>query len=239
MTEAIVLRGKIQSYSVRREAANFFFTQTDQRALGMVAIGAAMVGASGPAMGTAISASEMEEEADHVEFSLDGKPVSGWVWRSPFAEGDEVEVVAEREGDRYAAVAITRPADRMIAMYPHLSRGRWSHFLNSLKWWLWGMTIFSVVNTLFMGTIWALDGADLFSKKVGYFFVVVNLIVFALMLLPTIHLTWRYMHFVKAAETVFRALGWENAGRIDLNKTSKAGRQGNEPPEYGTYYFRY
>lgn len=239
MTEAIVLRGKIQSYSVRREAANFFFTQTDQRALAMVAIGAAMVGASGPAMGTAISASDVEEEADHVEFSLAGKPVSGWVWRSPFAEGDEVEVVAEREGDRYAAVAITRPADRMIAMYPHLSRGRWAHFLNSLKWWFWGMTGFSLFATLFAGAIWAAMGADLFSKKVAYFFLLGNSLVFALMLLPTIHLTWRYMHFVKAAETVFRALGWKNAGRIDLNKTSKAGKQGDEPPEYGTYYFRY
>jgi len=181
----------------------------------------------------------VEEEADHVEFSLDGKPVSGWVWRSPFAEGDEVEVVAEREGDRYAAVAITRPADRMIAMYPHLSRGRWSHILNALKWWFWGMTIFSVFFMLLGGVVWGFMGTFIFSAEVAPQFLVVLLILYALMLLPTIHLTWRYMHFVKAAETVFNALGWKNAGRIDLNKTSKAGKQGNEPPEYGTYYFRY
>ena len=239
MTEAIVLRGKIQGYSVRREAANFFFTQTDQRALGMVAIGAAMVGASGAAMSTAISTSETEEEADHVEFTVDGRPVRGWVWRSPFAEGDDVEVVAQREGEHYAAVAIARPLDRMIAMYPHLSRGSRAHILNSLKWWFWGMTAFCVFFSLFGFPVSAFMGTDVFSTKFLFFFSTSLLALYVLMLLPTIHMTWRHMHFVKAAETVFKALGWKNVGRIDLNKTSKAGKQGNEPPEYGTYYFRY
>lgn len=239
MSEAVVLRGKISGYRSQRGAANFFFTQADRRALGMAAVGAALIGAAGPAMSTAIAASDMEEEADQVEFMIDGKQVSGWVWRSPFADGDEVEVVSEWDGEHYSAIAINRPLDRMIAMYPHLAKGRWAHVLNALKWWFWGMSIFTVAFTLLVWVVWAADGSSMFSEKVIWGYSIALLSLYALMLLPAIHMTLKYMRFVRAAEKVFKVLGWKNVGFIDLNKSSKARRQGDEAPEYGTYYFRY
>ena len=118
--------------------------------MGVVAIAAALAGLSGQAMATASNATSMEEEADHVQFRLDGQLVKGWVWRSPFKEGDVVEVAAEWQGDHYEAFGIARPGDRTIALYPHCSRGRARHVKNAIKWWLWLGVLFPFLFSIFM-----------------------------------------------------------------------------------------
>src|SRR5690242_669596 len=104
----VKLSGTIANYKCTRASASFVFTDSDRTKLGVVAIAAGVAGLSGPAISTASYAASTEEEADYVEFELDGKPVKGWVWRSPFEEGDEVEVAAEWQGDHYEAGAIAR-----------------------------------------------------------------------------------------------------------------------------------
>ena len=132
---AIKLSGRIANYRCTRGHASFFFTEGDQNTMGVVAVAAAAAGLGGPAMGVAVNASSMEEAAHYVEFELDGQPVKGWVWRSPFQEGDEVEVAAEWQGDHYEVFGIARPADRIVALYPHCSRGQARHVKNAVKWW--------------------------------------------------------------------------------------------------------
>ncbi|WWL68376.1 putative type VI secretion system effector [Burkholderia pseudomallei] len=66
----------------------------------------------------------VKEEADRVQFEIDGKKITGWLMWFPFQDGDEVEVVAEplRDGT-YRTFAVLRPSDRTISLYPHCSRG--------------------------------------------------------------------------------------------------------------------
>lgn len=66
--------------------------------------------------------------SDLLEFDLDGKPVKAWVWVAVFSDGDEVEVVAERAGDFWQDYGIRRIADRIVALHPHGSRGRYAHY---------------------------------------------------------------------------------------------------------------
>ncbi|WP_318826172.1 putative type VI secretion system effector [Burkholderia thailandensis] len=75
-----------------------------------------------------------KEEADKVQFEINGKQVTGWLMWFPFQDGDEVEVVAEplRNGT-YRTFAVLRPSDRTISLYPHCSRGRWAFFGNAVK----------------------------------------------------------------------------------------------------------
>ncbi|MCX7208389.1 MAG: hypothetical protein NT086_20880 [Proteobacteria bacterium] len=153
----IKISGQIKNYKETRARANFFFTENDQHVMGMAAIGAALVGNSGQAMGTAISASDMEEEADYLEFEIDNIKVKGWVWCSPFKNDDYVEVVGEWNEACFELAAIARPEDRMIALYPHCSRGKTAHARNALKWWFIGVTggigavigIFSIASGVF------------------------------------------------------------------------------------------
>ncbi|MDW5419222.1 putative type VI secretion system effector [Iodobacter sp. CM08] len=136
----VKISGLISNYKSTREHANFFFTQNDNKAMSLAAIASAAIGSSGLAMGAAISASDMEEEADYVEFEMDGKAIKGWVWRSPFANNDIVDVVGEWRDNYFELVAIARPADRTIALYPHCSRGKRAHIKNAIKWWFLGVT---------------------------------------------------------------------------------------------------
>ena len=59
---------------------------------------------------------------------------------------------------------------------------------------------------------------------------------FALM---TYSLTRKWLPFVKLAEKVFTALDLPDPSNIDLVKSSKKSRTPQDPPEFGTFYFRY
>lgn len=228
----IKLSGTIKSLKVTRDHASFVFTESDQTKMGVVAIAAAAAGMGGQAMSTAASASDMEEAADYVEFELNGQPVKGWVWRSPFNEGDTVDVAAEWQNDHYETFGIARPKDRTIALYPHCSRGQIKHFKNATKWWLIGGGAF-VVGTLLLGL--AVGGRDSFGSA-AY---VVSIGVMAFFALMTYSLSRKWMPFVRVAEKVFRTLELPNPGNIDLVKSSKAQRTEQDPGEFGTFYFRY
>lgn len=226
----VKLRGTIRNLKVTRDTASFVFTESDQTKMGVIAIAAAIAGMGGQAMSSTANASAMEEEADFLEFDLDGKPVKGWVWRNPFREGDLVEVAAEDAGNQWEAYGLLRPRDKTIALYPHCSRGRGSHSTNATTWWLISGFSFSLL-VLLLGLS---AGASIGKELLFVFFGVMAF--FALM---TWSLTRKWMPFVRLAEKVFRALDLPDPSNIDLVKSSKAQRKADDPGEFGTFYFRY
>ncbi|WP_226377126.1 MULTISPECIES: putative type VI secretion system effector [Burkholderia] len=131
-SRAVVLRGVLENFHKERATGDFLLSDLERSAAGLTAVASALAG-SGGAVGLA-SLAGTKEEADKVQFEIDGKQVAGWLMWSPFQNGDEVEVVAEplRDG-MYRAFAILRPSDRTIALYPHCSRGRWAFFKNAVK----------------------------------------------------------------------------------------------------------
>ena len=237
-----VLKGRITGYRRKREVASFVFTDGERDAMGAVAIAAALVGQSGQAISTASAAASAEEEADYLEFELDGKPVKGWVWRSPFKEGDEVEVAAEWQQDHYELCAVARPVDRLIALYPHCSRGSKSHWKNAWKWWFLGTSMVLFVGGALM-EIWGrlvYEWSPFFNERMGgVMWISFLLFFFPVFALMTWSLARKWMPFVRLSEKVFLTFNWEAPGSVDLVKRSKDGKKGNEPPEYGVMYFRY
>jgi hypothetical protein len=234
------LHGTITNYKCTRTSANFVFTDTDKSVMGVIAIAASIAGLSAQAVSTAASANT-EEEADYLEFDLDGKPVKGWVWRSPFKEDDDVEVVAEWQHDHFEAFAVARPRDRIVALYPHCSRGRLRHWVNAIKWWVKGVAIFLLIGAVFLGTV------DLFYtgswsktfKILSSIMPVMTLGFYSFFLLMTISMAWKWMSFVRLAERVFRAFGWDRPSYIDLRKRSKETRTAADTKGYGIFFFRY
>jgi hypothetical protein len=231
---AVKLVGKIEGYSQKRDSASFVFTKGDQNKMGVIAIAAAMAGLGGQAMATASNASAVEEEADYLEFSINGFPVKGWVWRSPFVEGDEVEIAAEWQGSYYEVFGIARPMDRMIALYPHCSRGRKRHIKTVLKWWF----ILAICGNfiLMFLLMLAMFGGKSLTDFGGYITIAILSAFYSVMFFC---LGRKWMPFVRTAEKIFKTLGWENPGDVDLNKTSKEQRKPTDSGEFGTFYFRY
>ncbi len=239
-TDGLVrLSGTITGYSVRRESASFVFTETDQTKFGVIAIAASLAGMGGQAMAMASNATALEEEADHVEFAIDGRKVSGWLWRSPFKEGDVVDVAAEWRGDHYECLGVARPADRTIALYPHCTRAKKTHIKNAIKWWIYASLIFEVLLLLLASTlesitlmeflvrIWAANGG----------WILLGIHVFIAIAIYSMARKW--LPFTKVAEKVFKVLGLPNAANVDLVKSSKGKHQATDAFEYGAMFFRY
>jgi len=130
------LTGKIRSYKQERLAASFIFTDSDQTKMGVLAVASAAAGLPGQAAILSNYAAALEEEADYVQFNLGDKTVKGWLWRSPFGEGDDVIAAVEERGSEYELYGLMRPEDKVIALYPHCSRGRTRHVRAVVKWWL-------------------------------------------------------------------------------------------------------
>jgi hypothetical protein len=232
----VKLSGTIRNYKVIRASANFVFTDSDKTKLGVVAIAAGLAGLSGQAISTASSAAT-EENADCVEFDLNGKPVKGWVWRSPFKEGDVVDVAAEWQGDHYEAGGIARPIDHMIALYPHCSRGTARHVKNGAKWGVIFILLFLLMVEM-MGV--ASRGIGKYSNEVlsmPHLLVALGVVCFFMLMVVSMIRKW--MVFVRLAEKVFRTLDLPDPSNIDLVNSSKAQRKPDDSGEFGTFYFRY
>jgi hypothetical protein len=232
----VKISGKIENYRCTRGRASFVFTENDRTKLGVIAVAASLAGLGGQAISTASYVTDNEEDADYVEFDLNGSPVKGWVWRSPFKDGDEVEAAAEWRNDHYEVAGISLPKDRLIALYPHCSRGKKCHIKNSIKWWFLGVTVWLFFGILLLPLVFGTK--DFFSSVLhGYQYVALgSYIFFGLM---TISLSRKWMPFVTVAEKVFSTLEITDPGNIDLVASSKLQRKPDDPGEYGTFYFRY
>lgn len=233
--------GIIKGYKSTRLSASFVFTENDQNHMGVVAVAAALAGLGAQAMAVASNATSVEEEADFLEFELGDVSLKGWVWRSPFREGDDVRVAAEWNGEYYEIFGITRPSDRMIALYPHCSRAKTRHILNAVKWWLIvsiGIQIFVTILAYFMlGLQRTLVFLNEFMALAAGKWIVGGLTV--VLGVATFSITRQWMPFARVAEKVFRILELPNARNLDLVKSSKLQRTDKDAAEFGSFYFRY
>ncbi|MGF1948812.1 putative type VI secretion system effector, partial [Enterococcus gallinarum] len=100
-----------KNYLSKRDEASFVLTKKDKTGMGMVSVALAAAGMGGQAIATASNAASLQEEADYVEFDLNGKEVKGWLWRSPFKEGDVVDAAVAWQGYYFELVALAKPSD--------------------------------------------------------------------------------------------------------------------------------
>jgi len=148
--ELIKISGTIRHYTCERGEASFVLTRKDKAKMGMVSVALAAAGMGGQAIATASNSASLQEEADYVEFDLGGKKVKGWLWRSPFKEGDVVDAAVVWKGEYFELVALANPADRTIALYPHCVRGRRAFYMLVFRWWFIFSGIFSPAAILFV-----------------------------------------------------------------------------------------
>ncbi|MGL5181466.1 putative type VI secretion system effector [Herbaspirillum huttiense] len=232
--ELIKMSGTIRHYTCERGEASFVLTRKDKARMGMVSVALAAAGMGGQAIATASNAASLQEEADYVEFDLDGNKVKGWLWRSPFKEGDIVDAVVAWQGEYFELIAVAKPADRLIALYPHCVRGRRAFYGLVFRWWFIFAGIYPPVFTflllwfggmtraLFKLPFWISWG----GSAAGFTFVIFML-------------TLQWTPFGKAAQRVFSVLGLNDPSGVDLKKTTKVQRKPGDPPEMGAFFFRY
>lgn len=204
-----LLRGRITGLRKTRRAQEFFFTDADQKKISATAIAAGLAGLGGIAVGLSGMAMDTTEEADLLEFDLDGKPVKAWVWQSVFDEGDEVEVVVEQSDVHWQGYGIRRIRDKIVALHPHCTRGRNAHYRAAVKLWL-------KVCTPLLLLMYILTGAIAFSESLGNWAGIIQMWIvggsglMAILGVIAFRISRRFMGFVSLAETIFEGFGWAN-----------------------------
>ncbi|MCD5361675.1 putative type VI secretion system effector [Chromobacterium aquaticum] len=232
------ISGKISHYKKSREMANFFFTDRDRNIMGLAAIAGALAGAAGIAASTARDTANLREEADYVEMKVNGQLAKGWVWFSPFQAGDEVEVIGTQRDDYFEIVAILRPKDRIIALYPHCSRGKNAHIKNIIKWW--ALSVSFMLFLLFPAFIFIVNiftSYDLIKLFFDFDYICTCIFFYTLFGLYSFVTGKRFMMFVNAATQVFKTMELSDPDNIDLPKKTKC--KPGDPGAFGVMYFNY
>jgi hypothetical protein len=232
-----LLKGRIQNLHKTRQNHDFVFSAADRTKMGAAAIGAALVGMGG--MATGLNSMDTREIADLLEFDLDGKPVRAWVWVSVFNEGDEVEVVAEPMGDFWQGYGIRRPQDKIVALHPHCSRGRYAHYRASFRWYLKiSLSLLFLSYLILFGESFIYGPPDDWVK-----FILVLLgggvLCMGVLGLIAFNVARKLMGFVRLAEKIFEFFGWPDVRNIDLPAITKKGEKPDDPILLGVLYFRY
>lgn len=237
---ARLLKGRIHNLRKTRRNQDFFFTASDRGRIGATAIVAGLAGLGGVATGLSGMAMDTTEEADLLEFELDGKPVRAWVWQSVFHEGDEVEVVAERAETHWQAYGMYRIGDEIVALHPHCSRGRYAHYRAAFRIYLKCVIPLIIVffATIF-GVGYSMDGRDLDWLGLLPMLVASALVGSIIYGIIAYRVTRKLMGFVKLAEGIFEGFGWCNVESIDLPAITKRSKKPGDPAALGVLYFRY
>ncbi|WP_227108284.1 putative type VI secretion system effector [Chromobacterium rhizoryzae] len=237
-SELSKISGKISRYKKTREMANFFFTDRDRNIMGLSAIAGALAGAAGVAASTARDAANLREQADYVEMEINGQPAKGWVWFSPFQNGDEVELIGTQQDDHFEIIAIARPKDRVISLYPHCSRGKNAHIKNIIKWWLGGMSIYVFIIFPLIILLYHLisgeSGPYLFQDS-NYLYMCAAM--YTLSGAFSFVNGKKFMMYVNAATQVFKVLNLNEPDNVNLPKFTK--RKPGDPGAFGVMYFNY
>jgi hypothetical protein len=235
---AVLLRGAISGLNRSRRNHDFVLTEAQHLQVGATAIAASVMGMGANAISLIGMAGNSDEEADWVEFELDGKQVKGWLWMMPMRNGDNVEVVAEQTGkNRYVAYAVKRDGDNLLAVYPHATAGRKVHYRKSIKVWIW-CSFLAYLIPIFFFVIQ--DGLGiLLNSDMQFALLMVCPFWVAVSALMAFRVSLKFMGFVRIAEVIFKTFGWPDIENIDLRKTSRGHRRENKLPNFGNLYFRY
>ncbi|WP_250529339.1 putative type VI secretion system effector [Caballeronia sp. ATUFL_F1_KS4A] len=233
----VLLRGRMENFQRTRRSHDFVLSQLAQRGVGATALASAAMGSGGASIGLINMAMNSDEEADWVEFELDGKSIRGWMWLMPMRKGDEVEVVAELLPDgRYMAYSVQRVSDSLVAICPHVFCGRKPYQRLIAKYLFW-LYLFAFCFLAIGGVKASGEGLDGGMVAMFLFWMFIGGAgMFALIFL---RVRKKAMRFYCLAEDIFRTFGWENVESIDLRATSKENRKENRSPNFGRYYFRY
>jgi hypothetical protein len=231
-----LIKGTISGLKTQRRRRDFVMSQAQHGYMEATAAGAALMGMGAQAMGLVNISGNSEEEADWVEFELDGKPMRGWVWKMPMSDGDQVEVVAESAGQgRYVVYSIRRPEDSVVATFPHANYGTKALYRRIMKMMLGFFVILYFIAAVLL--LHGLEGEELRSmiyvvKVAGFFSFFLFWGLF--------YISYRKLRgFSLLAEEIFKCYGWSNVEKINLGKSSRKHRPENTLERYGLYYFRY
>ena len=224
-----VLQGTISN--LHTQATHVYYLKNIKRQQQMAGA-VAVVQAATEQAGAVFSAQAAVDEGDPVQgfaMQVAGKSVQGSFWKVTFNDSDEVQVIGEERNGVFHAIALTKPAERMIWMQPHCERGTHAKKKSVLRGCEWvSLFAYSMMAVL-----------SIFSDLPAWFLFLGMTITLPVLLFVTVGLSWRdFMAFGREMNAVGAALGLPEPKKIDLFKSTKAALQAGKPDvPMGVYYY--
>lgn len=234
-SNVVLIRGPIKGLVISKIEKNYLRSESDDNASMLGAIALALTGNGGMAMGTLNAVGSGGEWVDLVEFEIDGQRTKGIVWKFPFSESDEVEVVAERRSKHpWTCLSVRRVSDGLLAVHPHCNRGCQAYLLTCVKIMLIiGIPFAGAMTLMFRGQ----PGEDLGTKclLIAFAFCICSLVVGFFSAVAY----FKDRQFIRLAELIFITFGWSQPTLINLPRASKKHRKAEDKFPYGWTFFRY
>lgn len=202
--------------------------EQQQRTAGAVAVLQAAIGQA-RAVNSAQAATYEGDPVDGFVMQVAGKTVRGSFWKVTFKEGDQVQVIGRESNGVFEAVAVAKPAERIIWMQPHCEHGTYSRKRSLLK--------YSTYFALFM--LLCAISATVFQDWPFWFAIMSFAVVTPIVLFVTVGMSWgSFMSFAGEMNAVGEALGLPDPEKINLFRSTKLARQAAKPElPMGVYYY--
>ncbi len=193
------------------------------RALGtVVATGLAAAGLAGAATGALLATTGGGDSVEFFTCTVDGKRVAGRFTKASFKDGDWVDVAADPQSDgTYAALAVRRPSDQTVWMFPHCSRGNkkhWAYAIGMIAWlffWLVLMSGLAFGMHEYFGNEKSPESLLWFTAAMS------GVLSLAVACHLSIRTARRWRPFVQKAEAIFAAFGYRDPSRVDMEQQHK------------------
>lgn len=220
----VLLQGTLARVSKKRAAAPPQIPPPPAGVVGATAIAATLLGMGAQArvMVDATDGSSWKDEADWVEFEMDGNHFHGVLWMMPMRSGEAVKVVAEKIGEhRYFAYAVQRDSDAVVAIYPNAIMGTKARGRFERKGTLGFFVFVELIMAVFLGINFFRG-----EGSIGDFAIMMGgaLVAGALVMMFFYFLgKWKFRNSIEdeLAECIFRAFGWPDPQNFNLRKVSR------------------
>ena len=215
-----VIEGNIENLVVQRGEEVIVGSELLRGAGAGAAVGLAAAGLAGAATGALLASGGIADPVEFFSATVGGKTVAGRFSRVTFRAGDNVEVVGEAQSDgTFAVLAVRRPDDQTLWMFPHCSRGGRAQKHLALRVFGWTLLGFAVICAI---GVWQASRGTSDPAESARFFGAISV---ALSLVGAAYFSFRaatqWRPFVLKAESILAALGYVDPSGVDLEKQNK------------------
>ncbi|VEJ55228.1 putative type VI secretion system effector [Pragia fontium] len=235
----IVFSGTVSNLVVIEHESNVFSDEKNRRLGALGTLGLAAIGESGSAATSLQHASGGDIKLQLFRCEIAGKTVYGCFSRVFFADGEQVDIVAEPQDDGgFYAYSVRRPIDHRLWLPFYCERGTRACKKANMSIAIWGASIVSLLS-LFIAIYGVLSveiEKDLyFSLKYIAAVIIGNIFLFLFLFGVLYSLLNGFTRYSQLAEKIFITLGYKNPELLDMNKENAQFIK--DCKEHGEFYY--